>query len=164
VAIAPRPSLVAGNAQRAARAPLPPIIPITLDSARLLLDQDPLALPDVPIRAVYRERAMGEVVVVVEQVLDSGTVIELRERRPLQLQLDAVVVTGAAEARDRLDSATDRAAARPKMAAAPPAEQRLVEERGRPVLRMGTVSVDISGPLPADSLQRLLERLRPVKP
>ena len=156
VAIAPLPSLVAGK--------LASSDPITLDSARILLDHDPLAVPGLPIRAVRRERALGEVVVVVEQVLDSGTVIELRERRPLQLQLGAVVVTGAAEARDRLDSAADRAAARPKMAAAPPAEQRLVEERGRPVLQAAGLRVEISGPLPADSLKRLLKRVQPVKP
>ncbi len=118
--------------------------PISLDSARLLLGQDPLALPDVPIRALRRERALGEVVIVVEQALDSSTVIELRERRPLSVALAEVVATGAAERRKsaRYDSAAAG------MVRAPP-----------PSLR-----VAISGPLPADSLKQLLQRLKPVRP
>ncbi len=122
VALAPRPSLAASKVNRAA-APLPVAVPITLDSARLLLGQDPVALPDVPIRAVRHERIAGEVVVVVEQALDSTAVIELRERRP------------------------------------PP---------GRPfdegAVSANELRVEISGPLPADSLKRLLDRVRPVKP
>ncbi len=124
-----------------------PAVPVSLDSARLLLGQDPLALPDVPIRALRHERALGEVVIVVEQALDSTTVIELRERRPLPLALSEVVVTGAYEGRQgperaRHDSVADG-----------------MRQRVAPTLR-----VEISGPLPADSLKQLWQRLKPVKP
>ncbi len=118
---------------------------ISLDSARLLLGQDPLALPDVPIRGLRRERALGEVVIVVEQALDSSTVIELRERRPLPPALDEVVVTGAYEGRQGPERARHDSVA-------------------AGIMRAPTLRVEISGPLPADSLKQLWQRLKPVKP
>ena len=56
--------------------------PIGVDTARALLGGDPLAVPGAPIRAVYRARELGySAVVIVEQVLDSNTVIEVVNRR-----------------------------------------------------------------------------------
>src|SRR5439155_27323767 len=52
--------------------------PISLDSARALLGADPLAVPGAPIRTIYRAREIGySAVVIVEQALDSSTVIEV---------------------------------------------------------------------------------------
>ncbi len=139
-------------ARKAAAEPSPPppqsppaTVPVSLDSARQLLGQDPLALPDVPIRALRHERVPGEVVIVVEQALDSTTVIELRERRPLPLALSEVVVTGAYEGRQGPERARHDSVAAGMM-------------------RAPTLRVEISGPLPADSLKQLWQRLKPVKP
>lgn len=52
--------------------------PITIDSARTLLGTDPLAVPDLPIRAIY---AHGIRSVIVEQVLNSGRTVLFREQR-----------------------------------------------------------------------------------
>jgi putative zinc finger protein len=157
-------------------------VSLSLDSARALLGQDPVALPELPIRAVRRERAIGETVVVVEQELDSATVIELRERRPVPAALEAVVVSGAAESQAFRERAAQDSVAAGKArfrAAAPPAllradspsalrqaqgRGRIVREQGRPVLHLGHLLVEISGPLAADSLEKLLERVRPVRP
>jgi len=69
--------------------------PISVDSARLLLGRDPLAVPGAPIRAVYRARQLGySAVVIVEQPLDSSTVIEVVNKRASPLALNAVVVAG----------------------------------------------------------------------
>src|SRR5204863_1422264 len=74
--------------------------PISLDSARALLGADPLAVPGAPIRTMYRAREIGySAVVIVEQALDSSTVIEVVNGRRSPLALDAVVVTGAAAPR-----------------------------------------------------------------
>src|SRR5439155_940486 len=68
--------------------------PISLDSARALLGADPLAVPGAPIRTMYRAREIGySAVVIVEQALDSSTVIEVVNGRRSPLALDAVVVT-----------------------------------------------------------------------
>src|SRR5438309_3023220 len=79
--------------------------PISLDSARALLGADPLAVPSAPIRTMYRAREIGySAVVIVEQALDSSTVIEVVNGRRSPLALDAVVVTGAAPPGARADS------------------------------------------------------------
>src|SRR5207245_1322742 len=50
--------------------------PIGVDSARLLLGRDPLAVPDLPIRGIYRARMIAySGLVIVEQALDSTNVI-----------------------------------------------------------------------------------------
>ena len=148
-------------------------LPLSIDSARVLLGQDPVALPDAPIRSMRREPAIGEAIVVLEQALDSSTVIELRERRPAALGLEAVVVTGAAEAGARHDSLETRRrpglTPRPttrladSLAAVSRAEGRIIQEQDRPVLHVGNLRVEISGPLTADSLKKLLERLKPIR-
>src|SRR2546426_9131972 len=79
--------------------------PISLDSARALLGADPLAVPGAPIRTMYRAREIGySAVVIVEQALDSSTVIEVVNGRRSPLALDAVAVTGAAAPGERADS------------------------------------------------------------
>src|SRR6266566_2932751 len=63
--------------------------PITVDSARALLGADPLAVPGAPIRTMYRAREIGySAVVIVEQALDSSTVIEVVNGRRSPLPLD----------------------------------------------------------------------------
>src|SRR5438046_8649513 len=62
---------------------------ISLDSARALLGADPLAVPGAPIRTMYRAREIGySAVVIVEQALDSSTVIEVVNGRRSPAALD----------------------------------------------------------------------------
>jgi hypothetical protein len=146
---------------------------ISIDTARALLGTDPLALPDAPIRAVYRARQPGySAVVIVEQSLDSGTVIEVVNKRASPMALDAVVVSAApaaqadstrvAERRADRGQATDSLAAAPVAKAA--ARFNRYEARNRPLRRLDDLEVQISGPLPADSLRKLLQLAQPVKP
>ncbi|HVH09861.1 MAG TPA: zf-HC2 domain-containing protein [Gemmatimonadales bacterium] len=125
----------------------------SLDSARVLLGRDPVALPGVPIRAVRRVQRPGyTAAVVIEQQLDSGTVLQLVEGRRAEMRL------GAMEPRARLDSgvAAERAPALQRgVVPAAPAPARLVDE----------LEVTMtSPPLSLDSLTRLLQRLKAVRP
>jgi anti-sigma factor RsiW len=160
-----------------APAPAPDLAPFSLDSARAVLGQDPIALPGAPIIAVRGERAIGyAAVVVVEQRLDSNTVVTLVERRPAPLHMDEVVVTGAAEPRRDADSlaATREMKRRAAPAAArPPAPTPKFEAQpavmaGRLVVErtIDGLTIEIRGPLSLspDSLQALLLRVRPVRP
>src|SRR5438309_1114778 len=141
--------------------------PITVDSARALLGADPLAVPGAPIRTMYRAREIGySAVVIVEQALDSSTVIEVVNGRRSPLPLDAVVVTGAAAPGARADSVSaaeraplSRARITDSLAAAPAAKA-----AARPLRRFDNLEIRISGPLPSDSLQKLLQVVQPVKP
>ncbi len=150
--------------------------PISLDSARALLGADPLAVPGAPIRSMYRAREIGySAVVIVEQALDSSTVIEVVNGRRSPLALDAVVVTGAAAPVAQADSVSvreraplGRARIADSLAAAPAAKAAARLERyetqNRGLRRLGDLEVRVSGPLPSDSLQRLLRVVQPVKP
>ena len=150
--------------------------PIGVDTARALLGGDPLAVPGAPIRAVYRARELGySAVVIVEQVLDSNTVIEVVNRRRSPMALDQVVVTGAAAPAARADSGSARkrapmarARVADSLAAAPAAKAaaRLgaIETPNRLRRRLGNLEVRILGPLSTDSLQKLLQLARPVEP
>jgi len=150
--------------------------PISVDSARALLGADPLAVPGAPIRTMYRAREIGySAVVIVEQALDSSTVIEVVNGRRSPLALDAVAVTGAAAPGARADSVSlaeraplSRARIADSLAAAPAAKAaaRLgrYETRNRVVRRLGDLEVRVSGPLPSDSLGKLLQLVQPVKP
>src|SRR5207244_3807126 len=141
--------------------------PISVDSARALLGADPLAVPGAPIRTMYRAREIGySAVVIVEQALDSSTVIEVVNGRRSPLPLDAVVVTGAAAPGARADSVSaaeraplSRARITDSLAAAPAAKA-----AARPLRRFDNLEIRISGPLPSDSLQKLLQVVQPVKP
>jgi len=155
---------------------LPSRAPISVDSARALLGANPLAVPGAAIRAIYRTRETGySAVVIVEQALDSSTVIEVVNRRRSPLALDAVVVTGAAAPVTQADSVTvseraqlGRARIADSLAAAPAAKAaaRLErdETRNRGLRLLGNLEVRVSGPLPSDSLQKLLRVVQPVKP
>ena len=141
--------------------------PISLDSARALLGADPLAVPGAPIRTMYRAREIGySAVVIVEQALDSSTVIEVVNGRRSPLALGALVVTGAAAPGARADSVTvaeraplSRAKIADSLAAAPAAKA-----AARALRRVDNLEIRISGPLPSDSLQKLLRVVQPVKP
>ncbi|HYK82557.1 MAG TPA: hypothetical protein VEU55_05380, partial [Gemmatimonadales bacterium] len=100
---------------------------IGFDVAGGLLGQPPLAIPGVPIRRLARPPT-GEAVVVVEQAVDSLTVVRLYERR---------------RPSEGTDTLLERERAR---AVAPP-------HPGRDV---GPLRLEIQGPLPPDSLSRLL--------
>jgi len=140
--------------------------PLSLDSARILLGQDPVALPDVPIRAMRREPAIGATIIVLEQALDSSTVIELRERVAAASGLVAV----ARDAADERDALRERAAAKrvqrlaDSIAVSSRAQGEVVRERHQAMFQSGKLWVEISGPLTADSLSKLLEKVKPVRP
>ncbi len=119
---------------------------IGFDVAGRLLGQPPLAIPGLHIRRMARSPS-GDPVVMVEQAVDSGTVVRLYER---QVAFDTVTA-----ARNALlfDADSDAAAARDR--AAPGAAA--LRSRDRFVRDVGPVRVEIAGPLPVDSLRKLLE-------
>ena len=155
-------------------APQPPpgvLVGFTLDSARVVLGQDPVVLPGAPVRTVRRDRMVGyAAVVVIEQQLDSSLVIELVERRAAPANLDAVVVTAAGEeraadsglrlrdGRRKAEQRADAPAAKLNAQVAP------LDAQNRPLRRFGNLELQISGPLRSDSLQKLLWLVQPVKP
>lgn len=152
---APRPYAVRGS-------------PVDADSARLVLGADPLVVPDLPIRGMYRGRLLGySAVIIVEQTLDSGTVIEVINGRPAPVARSEVVVTGAgapqadsvsAGARALLGRSADSAAAvARKRTAAPPAALHAYQS-------VAGLLLEVRGPLSADSLAALRRRLRPLHP
>ncbi|PYP51145.1 MAG: hypothetical protein DMD45_08855 [Gemmatimonadetes bacterium] len=120
---------------------------ISVDSARRVLGVDPLVVPGVPIEAFYRGRSIGySGVVIVEQALDSNTMIEVINARSAPALLNEVVVTGAQPVRSR-----------PAEAAPPPAP--------RPAPSPGAgLFHDVRGPLSADSLATLRRLLQPLRP
>ncbi len=146
--------------------------PIGVDSARALLGADPFAVPGAPIHAIYQAREIGySAVVIVEQTLDSTTAIEVTNARPTPLALDGVAVTGAAAPASRADSVgalerapRARAQVASSLAAKPSARLMADETLNQPLRRVGTLEIHISGPLPSDSLQKLLRLVQPVKP
>jgi len=138
--------------------------PISLDTARALLGSDPLAVPSAPIRAIYGAREIGySAVVIVEQALDSSTVIEVVNRRRSRLALDAVVVAAApaaqADSTRVAERPRDRGQVADSLAAAPAAKV-----AARALRRLDDLEVQIVGPMPPDSLQKLRRLLQPVKP
>ena len=146
--------------------------PISVDSARALLGADPFAVPGAPIRTLYQAREIGyAAVVIVEQALDSATVIEVTNARSTPLALGVVVATGAPTPALRADSmgALERAPrARAQVASSlatkPSARLMRDETRSRPLRRVGNLDIHISGPLPSDSLLQLLQHVQPLKP
>ncbi|HEV2749676.1 MAG TPA: zf-HC2 domain-containing protein [Gemmatimonadales bacterium] len=144
--------------------------PIGVDSARVLLGRDPLVVPDVPIRGIYRARMLGySGMVIIEQALDASTVIDVINARAVPLQLDQVVVTGAGEM--RRDSVSPGAHALPNARVADSVTTRARKSATPPTAVMENASqaasgffVDVRGPLPADSLAALRRLLRPLAP
>ena len=159
----PQPSVSGADRERYVRQGSP----IGVDTARVLLGTDPLVVPGAPIRAIYRAREIGySAVVIVEQALDSSTVIEVVNGRRSPLAVDQVVVTGAGAPVARPDSVSSaeraplrRARVADSLAAAPAAKA-----AARPLRRLNNLEIQISGPLPSDSLQKLLQLVQPVKP
>ncbi|HXV89735.1 MAG TPA: zf-HC2 domain-containing protein [Gemmatimonadales bacterium] len=113
------------------------LTPLTVDSARAILGTAPVTIPGLPVRRIALG---GPGVVVVEQALDATTVVRLHERRA-----DAVREVGPdAMARQR----------------AAPEPTRPAESSERLARYVGTLRVEIAGPVGADSLSKLLERVR----
>jgi len=134
------------------RAPPVSLAEFSLDSARALLGREPVVLPGAPIRALRRAHLPGyAAAVVIEQQLDSGTVVQLVEGRRAEMRMDAVVAERVAAP----SAAAERTRA-PQAAAQAPAPI-------RPVRLVDQLEVTISGPLPLDSLTQLLRRVAPLK-
>jgi hypothetical protein len=142
--------------------------PLSLDSARALLDADPVAVPGLAVRAIHQGQMRGySAVVVVEQVLDSGTTLAVITARPTVLALAEVGVTGAAGAArpaaasptERVGIASDRASDSLGSLARQSAR---VVPRTDP--RGAGLWLDVRGPLAADSLAALGRRLEPLRP
>jgi putative zinc finger protein len=128
---------------------------IGLDAARPTLGADPVTIPGVPVRDVRRS-PLGDGVVVVEQALDSTTVIQLFQRRADQVTIDGqLVVTGAAGG----VSERGRAAA-PAAAPSPSAAREAAKGTERLARYIGGLRVEIAGPLTADSLSKLLDLVK----
>ena len=109
---------------------------ISRGSARTLLGADPVGIPGLAARDIRRSPT-DAATIVVEQQLDSTTVIQLFQR--------AATVDGAALGfSQRFNAQAERA----------PAE-RLARYVGR-------LRVEIAGPLTPDSLNRLLEQVQPL--
>ena len=109
--------------------------------ARDLLGADPVGIPGLAVRNLRRSPT-GEVVLV-EQAIDSTTVIQLFQQR-----------AEAERALSRLRSAEPTAGA---------VRQEFARTE-RLARFIGGLRVEIAGPLSTDSLNRLLEQVKPIKP
>lgn len=103
--------------------------------ARELLGADPVGVPGLTVRNMRRSPT-GDVVLV-EQAVDSETVIQVFQRR---MEEERQAPAPSAMLRQRA-AATERLAR-----------------------YVGKLRVEIAGPLTADSLNRLLEQVKPIKP
>ncbi|MGH7698982.1 MAG: anti-sigma factor family protein [Gemmatimonadales bacterium] len=132
---------------------------LELDEARALIGGAVYAVSGLPIRSIMLGRFIGyEGIVVVEQELDSNTVIRVETRRPATVHLDAVVVTGAAEPRP---PSPDSPAARVRIRGATGLPAAPVRP---PVTRqVAGLEVSITGSLAADSLRALLAKAAPIR-
>jgi hypothetical protein len=136
--------VVSGQAAQAAPAQEAHGVPTTSwsiiprDAARPTLGVDPVTIPGLPVRDVRRS-PLDDGVILVEQAVDSTTLVQLFQRRADQ-----------AEERARRGS-------RVADALAPAAKAQSVERLARFV---GGLRVEIAGPLPTDSLSKLLELVR----
>jgi hypothetical protein len=118
---------------------------ISRGAATTLLGTDPVGLPGLATRRIRRSPA-PDATVVVEQVLDSSTVIQIFQRPAIAYGY----TDSAARYYER-----DRAAREAAPAAVSAPADRLARFVGR-------LRVEISGPLSADSLNRLLEQVEPL--
>ena len=108
--------------------------------ARDLLGADPVGIPGLAVRNIRRSPT-GEIVLV-EQAIDSSTVIQLFQRR-LEDQ--------------NYYRLTERSVA-------PSLARQRVTAGDRLARFVGGLRVEIAGPLSTDSLNRLLEQVKPIKP
>jgi len=106
--------------------------------ARTLLGTEPVAVPGLRIRNL-RESPAGDGVVVVEQELDSSRVIQLFQQRATVPDEERAVRREAVEAPRQVAAANERLAR-----------------------YVGGLRVEIAGPLDTDSLNKLLEGVRPI--
>jgi len=108
--------------------------PVSADSARRILGADLVAIPGLPVRRI-RVSALGDGTILIEQVLDSSTVLRLYERQPM------------------LREAMRTQAGRRKDSAAP---QATVADTAAPSRDVGPVHVTLVAPkVTRDSLWRL---------
>jgi anti-sigma factor RsiW len=148
----PQHEEAAGRMAPAARAPQPaakamaledatvPWPPLDAARAQALLGRPPALIPGRPVRRLASS-PVDAGLVIVEQEWQPGVLVRLYERRAM--------VT-AAPARDRVSRADDAArAAAPNANAAP--------EREALARYVGSLRVEIAGPLGADSLSRVLD-------
>src|SRR6266446_1305810 len=116
--------------------------------ARPLLGEEPVRLPGLATRA-FRRAPGTDGTVVVEQVLDSSTVIQIFQRPAYPYDSSGSGYSNEGRSRPRVYASEDRA-------------------RERSSLRFGRfvrgLRVEITGPLSADSLNRLLEQVAPLPP
>jgi hypothetical protein len=108
--------------------------------ARQILGAEPMGVPGLAVRNIRRSPT-GEVVMV-EQAIDSVTVIQLFQQR---VETD--------QFRSRSDSARSAA----QLGGYAWSTERLARF-------IGGVRVEIAGPLSTDSLNRLLEQVKPIGP
>lgn len=111
---------------------------VSLDSARRILQSEPVAISELPVRSV---RASAAGVVVIEQPLSSSFTIRLYQRR----------------AEGPNAQLRQRALARAPSLEQPPRETELLARY------VGPLRVEISGPVSADSLSRLLGLVVPIR-
>jgi anti-sigma factor RsiW len=114
--------------------------------ARELLGADPVGVPGLAVRNMRRSPT-GEVVLV-EQSIDSATVIQIFQER----------------VEDDQSKLYRRGSAAPQSAAPPAAERVGFAGTERLARYIGGVRVEIAGPLSTDSLNRLLEQVKPIRP
>jgi hypothetical protein len=107
-----------------------------------MLGTEPVGVPTLPVRSIRRDPA-GDGGVLVEQELDSTTVIQLFERPATATR--APFASPAARRLDRSTAGVKENAAADRLA-------RFV----------GSLRVEIAGPLSPDSLNRLLEQVQPL--
>jgi putative zinc finger protein len=127
---------------------------ISRGTARTLLGTDPVGLPGLATRTIRRSLA-PDATVVVEQTLDSATVIQIFQR-PASPPAPAYYVDGYV----RRDSAAD--AVRRQGERAPAAAAIAKAPADRLARFVGRLRVEISGPLSPDSLNKLLEQVEPL--
>jgi hypothetical protein len=117
--------------------------------ARDILGAEPLGIPGLAVRNI--RRSPSGAIVLVEQAIDSATVIQLFQERAESDQF-------ARHAYGRFDSAQAREeAARVQLRGVAAGTERLARF-------IGGVRVEIAGPLSTDSLNRLLEQVKPIGP
>src|SRR6267143_1863459 len=116
--------------------------------ARSILGEEPVGLPGLATRA-FRRAPGTDGTVVVEQVLDSSTVIQIFQRPAYPYDSSGSGYINESRSRPRAYASEDRV-------------------RERSSLRFGRfvrgLRVEITGPLSADSLNRLLEQVTPLPP
>jgi len=115
---------------------------IPLDAARATLGVKPVTIPGLPVRAVRRSPS-GDGVILVEQAVDQAAVVQLFQRR-----------ADESEGNLRSGVVSDSLAARDYAAAAK-------AQGGERLARyVGSLRVEIAGPLSTDSLSKLLELVK----